>query len=291
MSDDEVNDDVKDMDETFFKLTELIQSSPSAIEQSVYSTIGGAYRSGNVILHELRFNPMKRNRRGERDLDHIIMSAIWGKEKALLEYPEVKAGIVLILDRGFSFELNEILINKAIKYHRHGIVGVDLAGPYNDNFDISELTPLFKKAKEAGLGVTVHTGEEGSLEEMKYVIQEIQPDRIGHGVLVGTSDEALQILKDSGITLEICPTSNLKNSVFGSVEELKAVYQNIAKWEIPFVICTDGPELYNSNVKKECEFLLENGIFTDAEIEAAQRRAYDVTFVGSIKREREGLTQ
>jgi adenosine deaminase len=122
---------------------------------------------------------------------------------------------------------------------------------------------------------------------MKYVIQEIQPDRIGHGVLVGTSDEALQILKDSGITLEICPTSNLKNSVFKSVDELKSVYQNIAKWDIPFVICTDGPELYNSNVKKECEFLLENGIFTDEQIEAAQRRAYDVTFVGSIKRERE----
>ena len=35
---------------------------------------------------------MKRNRGGERDLDHIIMSAVWGMDKAMLEYPQVKAG-------------------------------------------------------------------------------------------------------------------------------------------------------------------------------------------------------
>jgi adenosine deaminase len=64
--------------------TELIQSSPLAVEQSVHSAIGGAYRSQGITTLELRFNPMKRNRGGERDLDHIILAAIRGLDRASL---------------------------------------------------------------------------------------------------------------------------------------------------------------------------------------------------------------
>ena len=55
-----------------FHWTELIQSSPIAVERAVYEVVGGAYRKNNVTTTELRFNPMKRNRGGEQDLDHII---------------------------------------------------------------------------------------------------------------------------------------------------------------------------------------------------------------------------
>ena len=62
--------------------TELIQSSPLAVEQSVHGAIGGAYRSQGITTLELRFNPMKRNRGGERDLDHINHAAIRGLDRA-----------------------------------------------------------------------------------------------------------------------------------------------------------------------------------------------------------------
>src|SRR5207247_4786881 len=45
--------------------TELIQSSPLAVEQSVYEVVGGAYRKANITTLELRYNPMKRNRSEE----------------------------------------------------------------------------------------------------------------------------------------------------------------------------------------------------------------------------------
>ena len=61
-----------------FHWTELIQSSPLAVERSVYEVVGGAYRKNNVTTMELRFNPMKRNRGGEQDLDHIIAAAVRG---------------------------------------------------------------------------------------------------------------------------------------------------------------------------------------------------------------------
>src|SRR5207244_4621433 len=61
---------VPDLDalDAIYHWTELIQSSPAAVEVSVHEAIGGAYRSQGITTLELRFNPMKRNRGGERDL-------------------------------------------------------------------------------------------------------------------------------------------------------------------------------------------------------------------------------
>src|ERR1043165_805590 len=72
--------------------TELLPSSPLAVERSVHAAIGGAYRSQHITTLELRFNPMKRNRGGERDLDHIIMAATRGLDRASLEYPLAPVG-------------------------------------------------------------------------------------------------------------------------------------------------------------------------------------------------------
>ena len=45
---------------------------------------------------------MKRNRGGERDLDHIIMAAVRGLDRAALEFPRVRAGLILMMDRTFN---------------------------------------------------------------------------------------------------------------------------------------------------------------------------------------------
>ena len=116
-----------------FHWTELIQSSPLAVERCVYEVIGGAYRKNNVTTCELRFNPMKRNRGGEQDLDHIISAAIRGMDRAMLEYP-VTPGLILCLDRAFPYALNEIIVEKAIAYRGRGVVGIDIAGPESPTF-------------------------------------------------------------------------------------------------------------------------------------------------------------
>src|ERR671932_2879785 len=86
---------VADLDalDAIYHWTELIQSSPLAVERSVHAAIGGAYRAHGITTFELRFNPMKRNRGGEQDLDHIILAAIGGPDRASLEYPQVRAGL------------------------------------------------------------------------------------------------------------------------------------------------------------------------------------------------------
>src|SRR5258708_29847879 len=71
---------VPDLDalDQIYHLNELIQSSPLAVERSVHAAIRGAYRSQRITTLQLRFNPMKRNRGGQRDLHLIIPSPIRG---------------------------------------------------------------------------------------------------------------------------------------------------------------------------------------------------------------------
>src|SRR6201993_5660910 len=102
MSDTDRNRGLKEMNERFYKWTELIQSSPEAIQESVASVIGGGYRKCNLVLQELRFNPMFRNRKGERDRDHIILAATSGLHRSLIEYQQVRAGLILMMDRRLS---------------------------------------------------------------------------------------------------------------------------------------------------------------------------------------------
>ena len=89
----------------------------------MHAAIGGAYRSQGITTLELRFNPMKRNRGGERDLDHIILAAIRGLDVASLEYPQVRAGLILMMDRTFSPRQNEVIVEKAIRWAPRGVVG------------------------------------------------------------------------------------------------------------------------------------------------------------------------
>src|SRR5918911_119189 len=174
--------------DAIYHWTELIQSSPIAVERSVHGAIGGAYRSQGITTLELRFNPMKRNRGGERDLDHIILAAVRGLDRASLEYPQVRAGLILMMDRTFTSEQNGVIVEKAIRYSSRGIVGIDIAGPRLNGarYRYCELAPLVEQARAAALGVTIHVGEEGGsdgLAEIGEVVETLRPDRIGHGVL------------------------------------------------------------------------------------------------------------
>ena len=263
-----------------FRWTELVQSSPDAIYASVRSIIAGGYRHTNIDLIELRYCPMKRNREGERDLDHIIVASAHGMERALLEYPEVKAGLILCADRSLDPEANDNIVRKAIKYRNWGVVGVDLAGPDVTTFGgVRRLEAVFREAREAGLGVTVHTGEKGTREEMREVIEALRPQRIGHGIKAAGDPWLLECLAERGIVLEICPTSNLSTGVVGSVEQFGYIFDQFHQFGVYYCINTDGPEMLVTDIYRERELLRQAGVLTGAQIDRADRVARDATFI------------
>ena len=262
-----------------FKWTDLIQSSPIAVERSVYQTIAGAYRKNNITLLELRFNPMKRNRGGEQDLDQIMMAAIRGLDRASIEYP-VKAGIIICLDRTFSYKLNEILVGKALKYQNRGVVGIDIAGGRDSGFSYSHYKDLYKKARDGGLGLTVHAGEDEDYRSVQDVIASLDPDRIGHGVRSTEDEKTMEMIRERNITLEICPSSNMHTGVIKGIEEMKGVFKALKSHGVEYTINTDGPEMLMTNLRNEIALLLKNGILDKKDVLKANSRAFEASFIG-----------
>ena len=265
--------------------TELIQSSPLAVERSVHATIGGAFRSQGITTLEVRFNPMKRNREGEKDLDHIILAAIRGLDRAGLEYPQVRAGLILMMDRTFTTRQNEVIIEKAVRWASRGIVGVDIAGPRpGGRYSYAELAPLIEEARENELGVTIHVGEEGGahgLEETWEVVESLRPDRIGHGILAAGDAELMATISRAGIVLEICPTSNLLTKALADETAVRETFRAFVEHSVPFTIATDGPEMMRTHLRDELELLLRIGALDEDEIRAANTTGHEASFVRS----------
>ena len=252
-----------------FHWTELIQSSPLAVERSVYEVIGGAYRKNNVTRVELRFNPMKRNRGGEQDLDHIIAAAARGMDRAVLEYPTVRAGLILCLDRAFSRELNEIIAAKAIAWRTRGVVAVDIAGPVVESFRFADYAEAYAACRRAGLGLTVHAGETGGPEEVRDALEALEPDRIGHGIRSVADPAVMAMLRERGTVLEICPSSNLQTGVLRSHADLRSAVRTLIDNGVRFTVSTDGPEMLQQYLRDELNMLVRHSVLSTDEVMTA----------------------
>jgi adenosine deaminase len=270
--------------DAIYRWTELIQSSPLAVERSVHGAIGGAYRRQNITTLELRFNPMKRNRGGERDLDHIILAAIRGLDLAELEYPQVRAGLILMMDRTFTAEQNAIIVEKAIRWAPRGVVGIDIAGPRPrpGRYSYRDLAPLVEAARAAGLGVTIHVGEEGGpdgLAEIGEVAETLRPARIGHGILAASDEETMRALGEAGIVLEICPTSNLLTRALPDEDALRDTVRTFADRGVQFTIATDGPEMMQTHLSDELALLARIGALEVDELRAVNALGHERAFL------------
>jgi adenosine deaminase len=226
---------------------------------------------------------MKRNRGGERDLDHIILAAVRGLDVARLEYPQVRCGLILMMDRTFAPRQNEIVVEKAIRWASRGVVGVDIAGPRpgGGRYDNTQNRPMVETAREAGRRGTKHQREEGDTgaEELGEVIEHLRPDRIGHGILAARDPELMRLLRDAGTVLEICPTSNLLTKALADEDAVRETFRSFVEHEVPFTIATDGPEMMHTHLRDEFELLERIGALTEAELVAANQRGPEASFI------------
>jgi adenosine deaminase len=174
-------------------------------------------------------------------------------------------------------------VEKAIRWASRGIVGVDIAGPRpgGERYDYTQIAPMVETARAAGLGVTIHVGEEGETgaEELGEVVEHLRPDRIGHGILAAGDPELMGLLRDTGVVLEICPTSNLLTKALPDEPAVRETFRAFVDAGVEFTIATDGPEMMRTHLRDELELLERIGALTPEELVAANRRGHEASFI------------
>jgi adenosine deaminase len=244
-------------------VVDKVQSSPQAVEKSVYHTFVGCFLSG-CQYQELRWNPTKRSQDGNIDLDKLIVSARAGLERAQVNFG-IEGQMILCMGRDCSPKANEAVFDKALKYFEKGVIGIDLAGPYKGTEAPWESQKeLFKlcyyAANKNGLITTIHCGEEwhDDIEaELEWVLTEIRPKRIGHGIWISKFPHLMKLAQKENILFEICPSSNLATRAVSSKEELGDILEVFEENKLNFCINTDSTTLIDTNIKKENQIFEE----------------------------------
>jgi adenosine deaminase len=141
---------------------------------------------------------------------------------------------------------------------------------------------MVEEARAAGLGVTIHVGEEGAdlgREEIGEVLDVLRPDRIGHGILAAGDDDLMRELRDAEVVLEICPTSNLLTKALADETAVHDVFRAFIDFGVRFTIATDGPEMMRTHLRDEFDLLLRIGALTQDELDDANARGHHASFV------------
>jgi adenosine deaminase len=136
--------------------------------------------------------------------------------------------------------------------------------------------------RQFGLGLTVHTGEAGPAEEVARVVELLEPDRIGHGVKAAYDPRAMAMIRDRGIVLEICPTSNLNTRVVSGWDEFRWIFDTFRRNDVRFTISTDGPEMLKTYIRDELAQLGRLGILSLADQEQAAATSLAASFVPNV---------
>jgi len=122
---------------------------------------------------------------------------------------------------------------------------------------------VFEAARDMGLRLTCHAGETGGPDSVAEALA-IGAERIGHGIAAARDPALMTLLRERGVPLEICLTSNVRTGVVASFEDhpLRTLFDA----GVPIVLNTDDPALFDCTLASEYHLARTRFGFADGEL-------------------------
>jgi adenosine deaminase len=223
---------------------------------------------------ELRFGPATHTRPGF-ELDDVVRAACDGVLEGT-RLSGMPAGVMVAALRHHPAELNLEVAKVAARFAGAGVVGFDLAGDESRYPSLQPYVEAYAVAGAAGLGLTCHAAEAAPGAAARDAVRLFGVSRIGHGAHVATDPEVLAWAADSGIVMEVCPTSNWFTGAISAIGEHPAA--RFARAGVPVVLGDDNPVQTGSPMSAERAVLRDQLGFTDAEMAALERVSIQAAF-------------
>ena len=169
----------------------------------------------NVLHAEIFFDPQTHTARGVP-----ITAVIQGLEHACRRAHQelrISAKLILCFLRHLSEDEAMATFDEALP-HKHHFIGVGLDSSERGH-PPEKFARVFAKARAAGLHVVAHAGEEGPPQYIRSALDVLKVERIDHGVRSLEDPLLVQRLVKEGVSLTVCPLSNVKLCVFKTMAE------------------------------------------------------------------------
>jgi adenosine deaminase len=275
-----VYDQMRDLQSVLeaFAIAQNSIASPSAVERIAAELFEDVARQ-NVKLFEVRFSPDWAFSGHNLAWDAALEGLLRAKARAEANL-DLVIGIIAITSRELGSESGARTVDWAIR-HRDAIDGIDFAGS-EAGYPIQDFLHPIRRARDAGLKITVHSGENTPASAVVETIRQAHPDRIGHGIHVVEDPAAVELVINEGITLEVNPWSNYLTHSVERIEDhpLKQLFDA----GVRVTINSDDPEVLDTNLNNEYRIAHEILGMSLEEIAVCNRYAVEASFVAEEKK-------
>jgi len=130
---------------------------------------------------------------------------------------------------------------------------------------VDQYIDYFNWGRDAGAKIKFHIGEISDPEKIKYEIRKINPDAIQHGVRASEDQEAMEMIANRGINVNVCPTSNVCLSVTKDyrTHPIRALFDAGCR----VTLNSDDYSVFGVTANDEYRIMYEEGIFNLEELE------------------------
>jgi adenosine deaminase len=253
--------------------------SPAHIARIACEAVEDAAADGTDYL-ELRFGPATHVHLGFA-IDSVMAAVCDGIAEGMT-LTKIHAGVVIAALRHHDAETNIAVARAASRFAAKGVVGFDLAGDESRFNDLAQYEEPFAIARAAGLGLTCHAAEAAPGRAALEAVERFGVSRIGHGAHLAEDQESLQWVRDHGIVVECCPTSNWFTGAIAHRSEHPARFFRSQKLKI--VLGDDNPMQTKSLLSNERRVLVDELGFSEQDMSDLDHTSVDAAFLEDATR-------
>ena len=228
-----------------------------------------AFERENIVYAEVTISPTEHLYRKS-----ISVEALAGFMDEVADQPGAKIRWIVDTVRNLGVESGLKTMESMLAVRPKSWIGITIGGS-EDQFPPAQFAPIYRRAKDVGLRLSVHAGEAAGPESVWDAIRVLGAERIGHGVRSIEDPALVEHLAKNRIALEVCPTGNICTGVYGSREEhpLKRLHDA----GVPITLNTDDPTFFGVSLTDEYVFGAERGL-SQADLEAIRQNGFAFAF-------------
>ena len=184
-----------------------------------------------------------------------------------LEEGRIQVELLVAFGRSKAADVFAQRAERTIWAHEAGLIrGLVVAGWPELEYPMTRYRRSFERLRDAGVPVEIHAGEWAGPESVRDALDNGYPRRIGHGVALFQDPELVKRVRDEGVHVEMCPTSNVATGALAKIEDHPIARAVAAGLSVS--VNTDDPGAFESSM--DGEFRLLRDTFSLGEVEFAR---------------------
>lgn len=255
-----------------FQLTLALMQDAEGIERIAYE-LAVDHATENVRYVEVRFAPVL-NTEGGLASHEALEAALAGLARAEHEH-DIQTAVIVCALRSLPPSDSLDMAELAVAYSDRGVCAFDLAGAEEGN-PVRDHLNAFQAASDGGVPITIHAGEGFGAPSVRQAVELGGASRIGHGTRLYEDPELLERVREEGIPIEVCLTSNVQTRVTPTyAEHPLRQYFDLG---LRVCLCTDNRLMSGVTLTREYEHARDSLDFTWDELVGLARNGFTAAY-------------